>query len=332
MKSYSRPSRPAPDDKGMTARELAEALATDIRENYKVQALLYEYVSPERKAEMAAIAAARERARVFASQLDKYKQQAALQGMEFLEPDTRIHYKTVNYQEQIAVLVGGFKTEDEARKALDTVRTWPAPKNKVLLDGAVVQRPTKDGKVFLEQSHLNPYLTAHVVPNPTIARAAEPTQAEAVDPFIVKLNEGRPYNLLKAKKSWTLGVKSFTAPVEIVGKGSTGGLLRPFGSASKGVDVLRASAEQAEQLAAGLRGLKDKAGNSLNLEAFVLHTRSASIVTIGQFDSPTDPALLQMKQLLASMKLVASEDKSGTRPVGNAPELLSSMIPVPIPH
>src|SRR5262249_55586664 len=75
VKSYSRPSRPEPGDTGPSARELSEALATDIRDLYRVQAFLFEYISEERKAEMAAIAAARERGRIFAGQLDKYKQE-----------------------------------------------------------------------------------------------------------------------------------------------------------------------------------------------------------------------------------------------------------------
>jgi len=333
MKSYSRPSRPTAQDNGPSARTLAEEFASEIRETYKVQALLYEYVSPERRAEMASIAAARERARVFAAQLDKYKQQAALQGMEFLAPDTRLHFKTVSYQDQIAVLVGGFKTEDDARKALNIVRTWPSPKNKNLLDGAVIQRPGKDGKMVLEEGHLNPFLTAHVVPNPTVARAADPAEGTTVDPFIVKLNEGRPYSLLNAKKNWTLGVKSFTAPVEIVSKDSgSGGLLRPFVSRGKGVDVLRASAEQAEQLAEALRKMRGEGIPRDGFEAFVLHTRTASIVTVGQFDGPDDPALHQTKQLLTKMTVKASEDEKGFKPVASAPELFGNMMPVPVPH
>ncbi|MCE9566629.1 MAG: hypothetical protein K8U57_31790 [Planctomycetes bacterium] len=333
IKSYSRPNKPTATDSGPTAREMAEELATEIRDLYKVQALLYEYVSAERRAEMASIAAARERARVFASQLEKYKQDAQLKGMSFLEEDrVKVRFKTMNYQDQIAVLIGGFKTDEDARKALNTVRTWRAPKNMMLMDGAVLERPGKDGKLEFTSARLNPYLTAHVVPNPAIARTADPAEAQAIDPFIVKLNEGRPLSLLNAKKAWTLGVKSFTAPVEISSKDSgSGGVMRSGGS-GKGADILRASVEQAEQLA---KALRDMRGNGIppgGFEAFVLHTRTASIVTVGQFDSPNDPALTQTKQMLTRMTLKASEDKDGFRPVGNAPELFGNMMPVPIPH
>ena len=58
VKSYARPSRPTPDDQGPSAMAMAEALAGEIRDKYRVQAFLYEHISDERRAEAAAIAAA----------------------------------------------------------------------------------------------------------------------------------------------------------------------------------------------------------------------------------------------------------------------------------
>jgi hypothetical protein len=343
VKSYSRPSRPTPEDSGPSARAMAEALATEIRDLYRVQAFLYEHISDERKAEAAAIAAARERARMFAQQLEKYKQQAQLQGMEWLEDrSVRIHYKTVNYKDEIAVLVGGFKTEKDAREALDKVRSWPGPKTRVggmsLMDWGTMARPGpdgkpmvgRDGKPMLERDYINPYRTATVVPNPAIPHTA---QASATfDAFLVTLNEGRPYNLLTASKGWTLGVKSFTAPVEIVGReGENNSMVRKIGF-SKEKDVLAAGAEQAESMAKALRAMKGPGGNPLGLEAFVLHTRHASLVTVGQFDGPNDPALIQTRQLLASMKLNVTEDKMGVKPAMNAPSLFETLMPIRIPR
>jgi hypothetical protein len=334
VKSYSRPNRPTADDKGPSALALAEALAGEIRDLYRVQTFLFEYVSEERKAEMAAIAAARERGRIFAQQMEKLRQQSQLQGMEFLEPDKVIRFKTVNYRDQIAVLIGGFKTDEDARKALDTVRKWAAPKTKVagtsLMDWGTVVRPGPDGKQFLEQSHINPYTTATVVPNPTIARAA-PAPSTEIDPFIVRLNDGRPYNLLKVTKAWTLAVKSFTAPIELVSKNGGDSVMRkPSILGSKGSDALKAGAEQAEALAKTLRELKGLQGQSLGLEAFVLHTRTSSIVTVGQFDSPDDPELVRIQHQLGKIKL--TEDREGHRPVANAPKLFETMMAIPVPR
>lgn len=339
VKSYSRPSRPTPDDRGPSALALAETLAREIRDQYRVQAFLYEYISEERRAEIAAIAAARERSRLFQQQIEKYRQQSQLQGASFLEPDHKLRYKTVNYRDQIAVLIGGFKTDEDARKALDKVRAWPAPLTKVkdglgretsLMDYGSVVRPGPDGKPQLQQSFINPFQTASVVPSPAVQRD-RPASENKLDPFVVKLNEGRPYNLLNAKKSWTLGVKSFTAPVEIVSRDSNGSAMRKFGS-SKGSDVLIAGAEQAEALAEALRAMKTATGESAGLEAFVLHTRTASLVTVGQFDGPNDPELIQKRQFLAGMKLNASEDRMGLKPVANSPCLFGNLLPIPIPR
>jgi hypothetical protein len=335
VKSYSRPARPKPGDEGLSARELAEALATDIRDLWRVNAYLFEYISEERKAEMASIAAARERARIFASQLDKYRQDAQLKGMVFMEDDRiTVHHKSVNYNDQIAVLVGGFKTEKDASEALATVHKWPSPKNKMLMDGAAIVVTGKDGKPGVQEGYMNPYVTATVVPNPAIQRAQQPAGSETgLDPIIAKLNHNRPYSLLKATKGWTLAVKSFTAPVEIVGRDGDGkNVMKKIGT-SNGGDVLQAGAVQAEALAKVLREMKGPGGQSLGLEAFVLHTRSSSIVTIGQFDSPNDPALLQTQQLLKGITMNVSDDKTGTRPSMNNLSLFENkLLPMPIPH
>jgi hypothetical protein len=334
VKSYSRPAKPKPGDEGLSARELAEALATDIRDNHRVYAYLFEYISEERKAEMAAIAAARERARIFASQLDKYRQDAQLKGMVFMEEDRiTVHHKSVNYNDQIAVLVGGFKTDEDARKALDKVHTWPSPKNKMLMDGAAIVATGKDGKPGVQEGYMNPYMTATIVPNPSIPRQQAASSEATIDPIITKLNHNRPYSLLKATKGWTLAVKSFTAPVEIVGRDGDGkSAMKKIGTSSGG-DVLQAGAVQAEALAKALREMKGPGGQVLGLESFVLHTRTSSIVTVGQFDSPNDPALIQTQQLLKGITMNVSDDKTGTRPSMNTLSLFENkLLPMPIPR
>jgi hypothetical protein len=339
VKSYSRPSRPTPDDQGPSALAMAEALAAEIRDKYRVQAFLYEHISEERRAEAAAIAAARARGQQLAAQWDHLREKAQLSGMEFLEPDNKVRFKTVNYKDQIAVLIGGFKTDEDARKALDKVRAWPAPTSKVkdrlgrdvlLMDCGTIFRPGPNGKQMLQESPINPYPIATVVPNPTVERPVEAT-ATKVDPFIVRLNEGRPYNLLTATKTWTLGVKSFSAPVEIVSRDANTSTMKKFGS-SRGGNALEAGAEQAEALAETLRKMTDATGQSMGLEAFVLHTRNASLVTVGQFDGPNDPELLRVRRHLSSIKLRVTEDKMGLKPATNAQSVFGeNLMPFPIP-
>jgi hypothetical protein len=333
VKSYSRPHRPTPEDNGPSARELAETLANEIRTIHKQQAFLYEFISEERKAEAAAMAAERERGRQYLEQLKVRQQQSELGGMEFMAPDNKLRFKTQNYRDQVAVMVGGFQSDVDARKALDYVHAWTPPTNNILMDGAAVAQVVSTDKAYIKNNYINPYKSAWVVPNPLIARQ-NPSASIPVEPFIVKLNEGHPYNLLKAKKDWTIGVKVFNAPFEIVtrDKEASSGALVKMPNGSKAGNALLAGEIQAEQLAKVLREMKDENGRSLGLEAFVLLTRTSSIVTVGQFDGPTDPALIQTHKLLTSMQMKVTEDKTGTKPSTTTPKMFEDhLAPMPIP-
>lgn len=330
VKSYSRPARPDPSDPGLTARELAEGLAGEIQQAQGCKVYLYEYISEEKKAEAAAAAAARQRANALLSSLDKYRKTSQLQGMEFLAPDNRIRYRTFKYRDQIAVFVGGYRSEDEAAKALAKVKTWPAPKDNRLLDGGAISKVGKEGKQVVEKTYLNPFPQAMIVRNPVMPK---PTSQEIprVDPFLVKLNEGRPYNLLKATGTWTLGVKTFTTPITIQSKDADNGFMRKMGF-GRGGEALRAGAEQAEALAKALREMKDQRGEALNLEAFVLHTRTGSIVTVGQFDGPNDVTLHETRQRLMKMKFHVSRDERGAPLMQQTESIFNDIIvPVMIP-
>ncbi|MBM3978836.1 MAG: hypothetical protein FJ304_00860 [Planctomycetes bacterium] len=340
VKSYVRPaadSKAARDarergEKGLTARELAEALASEIRDTYRVQAFLFEYISEERKAEMRAYIAARQKAETeYVAQIEALRQKAKLQGLDFVAPDNKFRVMKHDGRDQIGVLVGGFQSEADALKALTKLKTWPTPKNEVLADKGLILT-TKDGRNSTESAVINPYASAFVVPNPSVVKAAQPGGPRtAPDPFIVRLNADNPYSLFKATKGWTLAVKAFTSPVEIGNKDSDTSLMRKFGLGSKGADVLAAGAEQAETMAKALRAMRGPNGEALNLESFVLHTRNSSVVTVGQFDGPDDPSLQAMKRMLSKMSGRVTEDQSGLRPVMNAPTLFDNVVPIPVP-
>lgn len=330
VKSYSRPGQPDPNDPGLTARELAEALAAEIREKHRVGAYLFEYVSEEKRAHAEAKARAVQQARAFSDSLRSFQQKSDLQGMEFLDRDqerVRIYFKTFRYRDQVAVLVGPFQTEEDAKKAAAIVRKWAAPGNERLMDGGAIVRPEGNGKV-IDRTFLNPYPQAMVVPNPAVPQAPRPV--EGVDPFVVKLNDGRPYNLLTAQKGWTLAVKSFSVPVTLLTRDDDPAMTKKIGSSSGG-DVLAASAEQAEHLARALREMKGPGGQPLRLEAFVLHTRTSSVVTVGQFDSPEDPALHDTRRILMGLSLNVGKGPAAG-PAAAADKLIGdTILPIPIP-
>ncbi|HYH67227.1 MAG TPA: hypothetical protein VD866_21200 [Urbifossiella sp.] len=332
LRSYSRPARPSAADPGLTARELAEGLADEVRRLPQAKGLgvyLYELVSEERKAEAQAAADARRKAAEFAARMSDFRQKAELNGMTFLDPEQALRYKSFNYRDQIGVVVGGFRTEDEAVRALAKVKHWPTPANTKLLDGGAIAKQGADGKATIEKTYLNPYGQAMVVANPTVPRAAPvPGTVAPPDPFIARLNEGRPYSLLRATKTWTLGVKAFNAPVRVQTRDDDNVSIRLFGT-PKGGDALAAGAEAAEQMAKGLREMRDKDGTPVGVEAFVLHHRNGSMVTVGQFDGPTDPALHEMRRRMMSMRFMPGDP----RVTENASHYLhEGIVPIPIPR
>ncbi|HEY3789158.1 MAG TPA: hypothetical protein VGL71_09900, partial [Urbifossiella sp.] len=139
-----------------------------------------------------------------------------------------------------------------------------------------------------------------------------------------------PYSLLQTTKGWTLAVKSFQAPGRFASRNEDSSLMRRVGSRS--AKVLEAGAEQAEALAKLLREMKAPGGNSLNIDAYVLHTRTASVVTVGQFDSPYDPELIEKQRILSNMKFNTSRDAMGTQITGSENLLAAKdIIPIPIP-
>ena len=101
--------------------------------------------------------------------------------------------------------------------------------------------------------------------------------------------------------------------------------------ASKGADALQAGAEQAESLAKALRAMTRPSGEPLGLEAFVLHTRTGSVVTVGQFDDLNDPELHRVRKELQSIKMNVTEDRQGFKPAVNAQSIFGNLIPMPIP-
>ena len=67
-------------------------------------------------------------------------------------------------------------------------------------------------------------------------------------------------------------------------------------------------------------------------ESFVLHTRTGSFVTVGQFDSPNDPALLDMHRVLSNLTFNLSKDAQGRQIEGTGQKLFGDQIlPVKVP-
>lgn len=298
VKSYSGPD----------SKVKAVAFADDIRKTHNTKSLLYERNAEERKAEQARIEAVRKaemaKAKPFAQALEQARKEAEATGSIFLESKATVKIPRPYHEtpEQWAVLIGGFKTVDDARAALRTVRTLAPPKDASLLDqvmigGEETTAKSNKGEWKSASNTVNPYACAIVVPNPTTASLNLEEKAK-LEPFVVKLNDGVENSLLKAKKPWTLLVKSYSAPSRRGGgdgeKASVFDRIKKTTS-SDPADILQATAAEAELLAKALRNPDMK---PRSYEAFVLHHRVGSLVTVGQFDAPDDPELLKLQQEL----------------------------------
>jgi hypothetical protein len=157
----------------------------------------------------------------------------------------------------------------------------------------------KSGKTEWKSAvnHINPYPLAMVVPNPSEAKARQDEKG-TLDPEVVALNKGVENSLLGAKKQWTLLVKSYSGLSRSVGQGGGGNVFGKGGADQNAVNALRAIGAEAELLTKALRNPEFK---PRSYEAFVLHHRTGSLVTVGQFDAPDDPVMLQMADELKGL-------------------------------
>jgi hypothetical protein len=269
---------------GPEARQLATRLVTELREHYHLPAYIFNYTDEERQKEEERIRKERERIRQILEQ-----QERALGQMEHA-PVAPIHIRTRRFEDQCGVLLGGYKDEKSARADLDHIKKLEPPDPKRVPMATIwINNPVKK---MLEQTYVSPFAKSFVVPNPTIKReqAAERNQP---DPFLKRFNEGEAFNLLKCPKHFTLAVSQFhgasTVQSQLAPEKSS--FLDKLGMG--GGESLQASALNAHNVAELLR--------KLNLEAYVLHTRYYSLVTVGGFDSLDDPRLRAAQRQLAQL-------------------------------
>lgn len=329
---------------GEGSRQLAEKMATDIRQTHRTAAYLFERNGEERRAERAKIEAIRkaenDKAQPLFTVMDQAKRDAMANGYQFLDDNNKPKIKVPKpyheAPEQWAVLIGGFPSMEAARKALDVVRKLPAPKDESLMDRELLggeQKDPRTGKTEWKSvsNTINPYPLAFVAQNPAMPKTNTDEKAK-LDSFVVELNRGVENNLLTAKKPWTLVVKSYTGLSRTTGHDSGGGGVFNKGIEKNGADVLRATAAEAEQLVKALRNPDFK---PRSYDAFVLHHRTGSIVTVGQFDSHNDPLLQQMAEELKGITF-EMRDKNQKALLGadgrpQVQRLLDGASPFPVP-
>ena len=282
------------------ARVLAEEMADHLRNDFKLPAYLHDWGWEERARQEAHIAAQR-------------KQIAeALSHIPDASHNNSMRVKRIMIDDQFAVFIGGFSDMESGKKFLDKLRKVETPIKERFCHTRweEVEEPKGSGRTRLMPTPLNPFKTAMIVRNPSLPpEKIEPRDPTKLEEITKNMNDGREYNLLKCKKDWTVVVRIYQAPVSVVsGEKSKAGV----SSLLKAGESLSAGAMQAESLAGALRAMK--------YEAYVLHDRYSSVVTVGGFDSPNDKELLATQKQLAGAKF------------GTIEELMVQPLPMQIPR
>ncbi len=277
---------------GEDAPENARAFVTVLRSKYKLPAFVFNHGSEDRKKEYDRVKEMVDRQKKFCEDnnlpLDK----------------VRIRYTFV--PDQCAVLIGGYPSEEAAHRELKRVRELKSKDLEdagVKLDVGIFARGERDPSKFdfdkvseAVAIYANPFKRAFLVRNPSIKverkegeNLLDMTPKEVAQ--LRKLNNGEPYNLFECKKAFTLAITHFRTPTaseETVVASSA--ILGTLGIAKK--------KQRDDYAATNAHTIADNLRKHFKLEAYVLHTRYMSVVTVGGYDAVDDPSLRSMKSLL----------------------------------
>jgi hypothetical protein len=236
-------------------------------------------------------------------------------------PEIPFRHDPVVLEDQYTVLIGGFDSFTAASDFVKTLRNeklFPLPPLKVSSGrsafdtvynyktdpktGNFVVDPKTGERQIVQAFRVSPYASSFASRNPALGAASK-----AADPFLKVLNAEEDYSLFKCSSPWTMAVQSYSGNasyVPITKKAAQQpSMIGAFVEKLWGGDnkptvepALNGAAAQAHETAEVLR--------KFGFEAYVLHTRHASIVTVGGFNGPADPAMVGVANRLAELKLI----------------------------
>lgn len=235
--------------------------------------------------------------------------------------DFPIRVKVMNIKEQCAVLVGGYPSLDAACRALKEMgKLKPPDPDKVSLPVRFCALENKSKIEQVEMGYVNPFKSAFVVPNPT-HKQEQISDANKLDLGLLrKLNSGENLSLLQCKKPITLAIKQFMTPTQVETRDTPSKNWLASLVPGKKMERVDAAATSAHEYAEWLRKGK--------LDAYVLHTKFSSVVTIGAFDSVEDPAYR------ATVNLIENNRQKLTPPLPPEAkfELFAKPMPMQVPR
>jgi hypothetical protein len=299
---------------GPKAPEMARKFVAVMRGHYKWNAFVFNYGAEEKRKEYERVQKARQ------EQIDALKKAG-------LDTNLPIRIATIRIDEHTGVLLGGYKTRDEATAALKRLQDPKITDPKHLignvdLDTVVTAKldPTAANSIKSREwgtkvvnqdvAYVNPFQKAFVAhnPHPDVPKVNNNMTPEEELKFLRHVNREEPLTLLNCKRPFTLVIKEYRMPYKTVADPrEANDFLNQLRKADTFLDMFKSglmrrgkeeewadrAAHNAHDLAEGLR--KNK------LEAYVLHSKYCSYVTVGNYDSLQDPQLLAMQRVLEPM-------------------------------
>lgn len=181
-------------------------------------------------------------------------------------------------EERICVLAGNYESIDDqiAQKTLHWVKDDFDPKS--LNGGLFMKTPGRP----------SPLSGAFLTMNPLLS--AQDMKRKRRDPLLRELNNGAEFSLLEAPGKYTVVVASFY-----------GKSLTQMGAINQQkVDAVFRKVSRLDEAGLDAWKLAHVLRDKRNIEAYVLHDRYQSVVTVGSFDSPDDPDIQKIVQLFGA--------------------------------
>jgi hypothetical protein len=292
---------------GDEAQDMATRLTAELRKDYKLQAYIFSKSEQERA----------ERDRL----LEEWKRQ-----------NGGAPARKVRITDEYTVLVGHYKNMDAAYDDLGRIKKLKPPSSVPAGPGLFTAKLEYkknmdnwlDGGKIQKGGLVSQFSRAFVVRNPLLPADKPVAGASGTlddeESVLLNLNASEKHSLMKCKGKWTLLVSvRGGGAITQSSKPSVFDDLNPW-SPKPGTPQQLSSKSNSQNHTADARGLAEVLrDNKFGYEAYVLHTRGASFVTVGGFNAPNDPEMLRLHRQLAGMT------------VGNT-KLMDTPMPMPVPR
>ena len=218
--------------------------------------------------------------------------------------------------DEAVVLVGNCQTIDKANELRQSVKKL---KPRVLADNNSIF-PWRNGKglerafvttnPLLPQQDLYPGRPGHsVAPSLPAGAMVDPELLRSrfvpkADPLVERLNKGTPHSIYKCPAPYSLVVAEFSGRSTLTGDDESIITLPKLFDDSP----LKTAHEDAEKLADLLS--KHEAVRSLGVQPYVYHDRTSSRVLLGDFPTPEDPKLDQVRRAAMTIEVETKRERT----------------------